>query len=34
LYQGTLRFNILLGVSREVDQEELDRVCQEANVSY
>ena len=34
LYQGTLRFNILLGVSGEVDQEDLDRVCQEANVNH
>ena len=32
LYEGTLRFNILLGLSEDVDQEELDRACQEANV--
>jgi ATP-binding cassette subfamily B (MDR/TAP) protein 1 len=33
LYQGTVKFNILLGATRdEVTQEEIDKACQEANV--
>ena len=33
LYQGTVRFNILLGASREnVTQEEVDQACRDANV--
>lgn len=32
LYEGTLRFNILLGIAEDVDQQELDRSCQDANV--
>jgi ABC-type multidrug transport system fused ATPase/permease subunit len=33
LYQGTVRFNILLGANRDdVSQEEIDRACQDANV--
>jgi ABC-type multidrug transport system fused ATPase/permease subunit len=33
LYQGTIRFNVLLGIDREVSQEELDQACQDANVA-
>jgi ABC-type multidrug transport system fused ATPase/permease subunit len=33
LYQGTIRFNVLLGLDREVSQEELDQACQDANVT-
>ena len=32
LYEGTLRFNILLGIAEDVDQQELDQSCQDANV--
>jgi ATP-binding cassette, subfamily B (MDR/TAP), member 1 len=32
LYQGSIRFNILLAVDREVSQEELDQVAKDANV--
>lgn len=33
LYQGSIRFNILLGASREdVSQEELEKVCHDANI--
>jgi ATP-binding cassette, subfamily B (MDR/TAP), member 1 len=34
LYQGTVKFNILLGATRdEVTQEEIDKACREANVN-
>jgi ATP-binding cassette, subfamily B (MDR/TAP), member 1 len=33
LYQGTIRFNILLGAIKDnVSQEEIDKACQDANV--
>ena len=33
LYQGTIRFNVLLGATKdEVSQEEIDRACIDANV--
>lgn len=32
LYQGTIRFNILIGANREVIQEEIDNACKDANV--
>ena len=32
LFQGTIRFNILLGANRDVTQEELDNACKDANV--
>ena len=33
LYQGTIRFNILLGATRDdVSQEEIDQACKDANV--
>ncbi|EEB08222.1 leptomycin efflux transporter Pmd1 [Schizosaccharomyces japonicus yFS275] len=32
LYQGTVRENILLGMEREVSDEELFRVCEDANI--
>jgi ATP-binding cassette, subfamily B (MDR/TAP), member 1 len=34
LYQGTIRFNILLGTVRSVSQDELDQVCRDANVVH
>src|SRR5579859_3044242 len=35
LYQGTVRFNILLGANKEdVSQEEIDKACQDANVPH
>ena len=34
LYQGTIRFNILLGSLTDTPQEEIDRVCKEANVCF
>lgn len=33
LYQGTIRFNILLGATKdEVSQDDIDRACRDANV--
>jgi ATP-binding cassette, subfamily B (MDR/TAP), member 1 len=32
LYQGTVKFNILLGATRDVSQEEIDQACKDANV--
>jgi ABC-type multidrug transport system fused ATPase/permease subunit len=32
LYQGSIRFNILLGANREVTQEEIDNAAKDANV--
>jgi ABC-type multidrug transport system fused ATPase/permease subunit len=32
LYQGTIRFNILLGANRDASQEEIDQAAKNANV--
>ena len=32
LYQGTIRFNILLGANRDVTDEEIDNAAKDANV--
>ena len=32
LYQGTIKFNILLGANTEVAQDEIDNACKDANV--
>src|SRR5436190_12406843 len=35
LYQGTIRFNILLGAIKEnVSQDEIDQACKDANVRF
>jgi ABC-type transport system involved in cytochrome bd biosynthesis fused ATPase/permease subunit len=33
LYQGTIRFNIVLGANGEVSQDDIDNACKDANVS-
>jgi len=33
LYQGTIRFNILLGANGEVTQDDIDKAAKDANVS-
>jgi ABC-type multidrug transport system fused ATPase/permease subunit len=32
LYQGTIRFNILLGANKDVTDEEIDNAAKDANV--
>lgn len=32
LYQGTIRFNILLGANHDASQEEIDQAARNANV--
>jgi ATP-binding cassette subfamily B (MDR/TAP) protein 1 len=34
LYQGSIRFNILLGANRDVTQEEIDNAAKDANVLF
>ena len=34
LYQGSIKFNILLGANRDVTQEEIDDAAKDANVLF